>query len=232
MRSLSILIISIILSVTLPRQGNATEMVFGNILHNGGLIDKHITSMKDMHFTNMVRQHTDFSCGAAAVATILKYAYGLDVTEDQIIRGMLLVSDIKVVSARGFSMLDMKHYVQTIDLQGRGYQIKYPMLLRLKIPVIVLLDMKGYKHFVVLAKATPDSVYIADPALGNRLISRNEFKKEWNNIIFAVVGPGLDHSSSLLSPPPPLTASISYSAMRPLNDSQLLEFGFDYRTFF
>ncbi|MDE3208459.1 MAG: peptidase C39, partial [Pseudomonadota bacterium] len=133
---------------------------------------------------------------------------------------------------RGFSMLDMKHYAETIDLKGKGYEINYPMLLRLKIPVIVLLDMRGYKHFVVLSKATPNSVYLADPALGHRIISKDEFNKEWNHIIFAVVGPGFEHSSTLLHPPQPLSARKSYAQIRSLTDTQLLEFGFAYKDYF
>ena len=40
-----------------------------------------------------MEQKTDFSCGAAALATILRQAYWMDVDEDHVIKGMLVNAD-------------------------------------------------------------------------------------------------------------------------------------------
>ena len=69
-----------------------------------------------------MQQKTDFSCGAAALATILRQAYWLDVDEQQIIEGMLAHAD-RTVRVQGFSMLDMKRYVESLGMRARGYRV-------------------------------------------------------------------------------------------------------------
>lgn len=209
----------------------AARMKIGGILPGGGLIEKDIVSMREARYTDLIPQHTDFSCGAAALATILKYAYGRDVTEHQVLEGLFTVSDPKIVRERGFSLLDIKRYVQTLGMRGRGYKLKMDDLANVKIPTIVLLDFKGYKHFVVLKKVVDDRVYIADPALGNKLMSKKDFAAGWNGIIFAVIGKGFNRTSVLLSPKEPLTVA-RRGLEAPLTDAELLEFGFTHADLF
>lgn len=206
----------------------AADMRFGGIVP-GIIISKPIVSMREQHYVNMVPQQTDFSCGAAAIATILNYAYNYDFTEHEVIKSMLEVSDPDLVANYGFSLLDIKNFVETLGLRGRGYNITADVLEQIQIPTIVLLDIRGYKHFVVLKKTTPDHVYIADPALGNKVMDKQEFIKSWNNVTFAVVGEGYDRTSILLRPKPPLTARTTVDTWRPLTDAELAEFGF-YRS--
>ena len=195
----------------------------------GTMINKNIVSMREQHFINMVPQQTDFSCGAAALATIMNYAYNFNLTEADVIEGMLKVSDPQLVQSKGFSLLDIKNYVETLGLRGRGYSVNPEILDRIKIPTIALLDIRGYKHFVVLKTATQDKVYIADPALGNRVMDRQDFIDGWNRVTFAVIGDGFDRDTILLRPKEPLTARSTVDTWRPLTDAELLEFGF-YRS--
>lgn len=204
----------------------AADVAFGNVLPGGGVIHRNVLSMKALKFVDMVSQHTDFSCGAAALATILKYSYNRDVTENEVIEGLMKVSDINLVRQKGFSLLDIKNYTQSIGMRGRGYNVQPDTLEKISIPTIVLLDYKGYKHFVVLKKATSDKVYIADPALGNRIMTRTEFDSSWNGIVFAVVGPGYDRESILLRPKEALTARSLVDTYRPLTDAELFDYGF------
>ncbi|MTI62901.1 MAG: peptidase C39 [Methylophaga sp.] len=207
---------------------SAANIYFGGVIP-GTLINKNIISMRERHFLDMVPQRTDFSCGAAALATILNYAYGYKFSEAEVIAGMLKVSDPQLVQNKGFSLLDIKNYVETLGLRGRGYTVNPEILDRIKIPTIVLLDIRGYKHFVVLKKTTPDKVYIADPALGNRVMDRQNFVDGWNKVTFAVIGNGFDRETILLRPKPPLTARNTVDTWRPLTDAELVEFGF-YRS--
>jgi predicted double-glycine peptidase len=98
--------------------------------------------------------------------------------------------------------------------------------------VIVLLDLNGYKHFVVMKKASADRVYIGDPALGNRVMSRDEFMAAWNNIIFAVVGDGFDRYTALLDPRQPLTAHRMKDVFSPVSREQMIDFGFRHAELF
>lgn len=173
--------------------------VIGGFVPGAGLVRVHVTALNDYKFENIVRQHVDFSCGAAAVATILKYAYGMDAGEDNVIRGMLAVSDADTVQHRGFSMLDMKHYIQSIGMAGSGYKLPLTSLYDVKVPVVVLVNVQGYNHFVVLKKATPQYIYVADPILGNRVVDTAEFAGTWNGIIFVIASPAYDRDNPLLA---------------------------------
>jgi Predicted double-glycine peptidase len=188
--------------------------------------------MREARYTHLVAQSTDFSCGAAALATILKYAYGKNTNEDEVMRGMLQVSDPDRVRQRGFSLLNMKHFVQTLGLRGRGFEMRADVLHKIKIPTIVLLDIKGYKHFTVLKKATHDKVYLADPALGNKSIGLKEFAAGWNGVVFAVIGDGLDMNSVLLTPAEPLSARRLLAVHAMIPETPLLDFGFLHANLF
>ncbi|MDY7560304.1 C39 family peptidase [Pseudomonas sp. 10B1] len=201
-------------------------------LPGSNLVYKHIQSIRERRFSDLVEQKTDFSCGAAALATVLRQAYWLDVTENQLIEGMLVTADPSMVRTQGFSMLDMKRYVESIGMRARGYRIPADNLDRLTIPVVVLMDIRGYKHFVVMQKAQKDWVYIGDPVLGHKRYTREDFAKGWNGIIFAVIGPGYDKSNALLDPPLPVTAKGGVDAFKPVRDAELLEFGFMKSDFF
>ncbi|MGC5698698.1 C39 family peptidase [Pseudomonas sp. NFXW11] len=201
-------------------------------LPDGGLIFKKVQSVRERKFADIVEQKTDFSCGAAALATILRQAYWLDVNEEQIIKGMLLQSDQKLVQTQGFSMLDMKRYAESIGMRARGYRIPPDKLEAVTIPVVVLMEIRGYKHFVVLQRAQKDWVYIGDPVLGHKRYTHEDFVKGWNGIVFAIIGPGYDKANALLDPPEPLTAKNKLDTFYPVKDAELMDFGFIQSDFF
>lgn len=202
-----------------------TPIWFGQISPDGQVHDVSVQSWKDMKFTNLVRQRTDFSCGAAVLATIFNYAYGKDTSEQQILANMFKVADPDVVREKGFSLLDMKQYVQAVGMRGEGYKVDFDALRQLRVPGIVLLSTKGYKHFVVLRKVTGEKVSIGDPALGNRVITREEFEKEWNGVVFVVMGEGYDSNTVLLNPPEPLSARRLFEERSPVQDANPYDFG-------
>jgi predicted double-glycine peptidase len=191
----------------------------------GPIAAKPVQSWRALKFTNVVRQRADFSCGAAAVATIFNYAYGKGTSEEQVLVNMLKISDPAVVREKGFSLLDMKNYVQAVGMQGDGYEVPYDMLQQLKVPGIVLLNMNGYKHFVVIRKVDGDYVHVGDPALGNRLMTRPDFERMWNNIVFVILGEGYDENTVLRRPPPPLSAKRLVNERAPVQNAEVYDFG-------
>ncbi|MDE1166558.1 MAG: C39 family peptidase [Pseudomonas sp.] len=201
-------------------------------LPGGVLIHKSVQSIRERHFSDLVEQKTDYSCGAAALATVLRQAYWLDVDEKHVIEGMLAYSDQDQVRVQGFSMLDMKRYVESIGMRARGYRIPAESLDKITIPVVVLMDIRGYKHFVVLQRVQRDWVYIGDPVLGHKRYTREDFVKGWNGIIFAVIGQGYDKANALLAPPVPLTAKERFNGFSPVQDAELMDFGFIQSDFF
>lgn len=225
-RSRSRQIVAASMLFLLPVLAGAAPQQLGNVVPGAGVLKKSFLSMREMRYRDLVPQETDFSCGAAALATVLKHAYGWQVTESQVIEAMMQVADQQVVREQGFSMLDMKRYVEAAGMRGRGYFVKAEALEKLQVPVIVLLDLRGYKHFVVHKKTAGERVYVGDPALGNRIMNKGEFIAGWNGIVFAVIGKGFDRSSALLNPAEPLTLRQRAELVTPVGTAQLLEFGF------
>lgn len=186
---------------------------------------RRVRSWSDMRFNGIVRQQTDFSCGAAALATIFNGAYGKRTGERQVLVNMLKIADPAVVKDKGFSLLDMKNYVKAIGMQGEGYSVPYDALKQLRVPGIVLMNVKGYKHFVVVRKATKDYVQIADPALGNRTLSRREFEQTWNGVVFVVLAKGYQADNELRNPPSPLAARRLIDHYSPVRNAEIDDFG-------
>jgi predicted double-glycine peptidase len=213
------------------RPAQAAEIRFA-ALPGGNLAYKQVISIRERRFKDLVEQKTDFSCGAAAMATVLNKAYGWNLQEEDVIKGMLATADPELVRTQGFSMLDMKHYAETLGLRARGYRIDPTRLESLQVPSIVLLDVRGYRHFVVLQRTFKGYVYLGDSVLGHKKMALDEFTRGWNGIVFAIIGPGYDRNNALLSPPEPLTARNRIDHFSPVKDAELMEFGFIQSDFF
>lgn len=214
-------------------QSVAADIAFSGVLPMGQLYIAPVESIQEARYRNVIRQKTDFSCGAAAVATLLRHAYNLDVDEETVMRGMMTTADPELVRTKGFSLLDIKRYVESLGLRGRGYRLSLERLKTLRVPTIVLLDIKGYKHFVVLKQVRGDQVDIADPALGNKTLRLDEFIDSWpSKAVFAVIGSGFDRKTVLLEPHRTISASALFAAQGSVSEAELLDFGFTHADLF
>lgn len=211
----------------------AGEVRFSGVLPDGGLFTKSVESMREARFRHLVRQHTDYSCGAAALATILRYAYRLDADEAMVIDGMMGVADPEVVRERGFSLLDIKRYVESLGMRGRGYRVDEARLRSLRVPALVLMDVGGFRHFVVLKQVDGDRVELGDPILGNRSVSLDEFMQSWpSRAVFIVIASDFDRNTVLLQPVSRPSAKTLYARQGPITDAELLDFGFTHADLF
>ena len=211
----------------------AAEIGFSGVLPNGAIYRAPVESMREARFRHLVRQHTDYSCGAASLATLLRFAYGLDADETTVIEGMMRVADPVVVQERGFSLLDIKRYVESLGMRGRGYRIDESRLRSLRVPGIVLMDVRGFRHFVVLKQVVGDQVELGDPILGNRSIPMGEFLESWpSRAVFVVIGSDFDRNTVLLEPMSRPSARALYARQGPITDAELLDFGFTHADLF
>ena len=218
-----------------PGLALAQLVSFSGVLPNGALYQAPVQSMQQRRYANLVRQQTDYSCGAASLATILRYGYGLDADEDTVIQGLLGVADPEVVAQRGFSLLDIKRYVQSLGMRGRGYRINEQRLRALRVPALALMDVAGFRHFVVLKQVHGDTVEVADPILGNRSLSVEEFMAAWpSRAVFVVIGSGFDRNTVLLQPVqrPSARSLLARKWVLQLSEAELLDFGFSHADLF
>jgi predicted double-glycine peptidase len=151
-------------------------------------------SLKEARFAATLRQRYDFSCGSAAVATLLTYNYGWKVDEASVFESMYAHGDQNRIRREGFSMLDMKNYLDNQGFAARGVEANLDQLAEAKVPAIVLIKENGYAHFVVIKGVRPGEVLVGDPALGTRVISRSNFERVWINRILLVAGARMEQA--------------------------------------
>jgi len=160
-------------------------------LPGGQMINAPVTSYFALRFKQVVKQGYDISCGAAALATLMKYYWGVDTDEKKIIEGILARSsedEKKQINGMGFSMLELKHMGESLGFSAGGFRLdSVEKLAKLKVPALTLITVRGYKHFVVFKGISHGQVYIADPAFGNRSRSLERFTEEWDGVILVFV---------------------------------------------
>lgn len=153
----------------------------------------------EQQFKNIVHQAYDYSCGSAALTTVLNGYLGRQFEERQIMDGLLKYGETeKIVQRRGFSLLDMKRLVTVLGHPSGGYKGSFEDLKKLDHPAIVPIHYAGFKHFVVVKKYRDGRVFVADPALGNISFPEERFKSIWeNNVMFIVFPNGFKPHTAL-----------------------------------
>lgn len=146
-----------------------------------------VTSLKEARFRTTLRQAYDFSCGSAATATLLTYQYGHPVSEAEVFQRMFAAGDAQKIRRDGFSLLDMRRYLASQGFEADGFQLPLEKLAEEGLPAIVLLNDKGYRHFVVVKGLKNDRVLVGDPARGTRAMPRAQFDSLWDNRVLFVV---------------------------------------------
>lgn len=143
-----------------------------------------VKSLLEMRRENVVIQQWDLSCGAAALATLLKYQHGEEVTEREVALSLMkreeYIRNPQLVQSReGFSLLDLKRHVDARGYVGNGYGKLQLKDLVAKAPIIVPISTNGYNHFVIFRGMQGNRVLLADPAWGNRTMRTEEFNSHW-----------------------------------------------------
>lgn len=150
-----------------------------------------VKSLLEMRRDKTVVQQWDLSCGAAALATLLTYQHNDPVPEREIARGLIrreeYIANPGLIQARqGFSLLDLKRYVEQRGYVGVGYgRLTFEDLIE-RAPIMVPVDFYGYKHFVIFRGMMGNRVLLADPAWGKRTMLRESFEKAW--LVYPEVG--------------------------------------------
>jgi uncharacterized protein len=167
----SIAIISLLLGVLAPPSVSAAEK-------------PSVKSLLEMRQDGVVLQKWDLSCGAAALATVLSYQHDDPIPEREIAAALMqreeYIANPAVVQVRqGFSLLDLKRYVDSRGYQGIGYgELTLQTLVKFA-PIMVPVNLHGYNHFVVFRGVRGGKVLLADPAWGNRTMDVKRFEAAW-----------------------------------------------------
>jgi len=136
-----------------------------------------------MRWDGVVAQQYDYSCGAAAVATLLTYHYGRPTAEEEVFESMIRAGDVEQIREQGFSMLDMKRYLDAQGLNSDGFRVELDDLARIGVPAITLINTGEYRHFVVLKGLDDDTVLVGDPAVGTVAVPKAHFESIWSGLV-------------------------------------------------
>ena len=157
---------------------------------NVAIVKRHtVMELRNQH---VVKQELDYSCGAAALATLMKNYFGEQTSEREILDLLdirikdLTKEEIARKKKNGFSLLDLKSVANQKGFQAAGFRLTLEQLSQLAAPVIVFVKPLGYHHFAVLRGIEGDRVFLADPSRGNLRMSATRFLEEYGGIAFVL----------------------------------------------
>ena len=184
MRSTSASTLSALISIVICGASVAGTVT----LSPGGLgqVSVQVASFQELKFREVIKQAYDFSCGSAAVATLLTFYYEQARSEETVFRAMFENGDQEKIRRKGFSLLDMKIYLESQGYKADGFRISLDKLVAVDIAAIALVNVAGYSHFVVIKAIDEQRVLLSDPAVGNRIVRREEFAEIWNGIFLVI----------------------------------------------
>ncbi len=135
-----------------------------------------IKSWKNLRDNQIEKQDKDFSCGSAAVATILRFFYGKEIYEADILAEILEKTGVDDTA----SFADLEQAVKKFGFKAVGLTLNFEKLRQLKIPAIVYVYYRDNDHFSVLRGVNDEGVvWLGDPSWGNRKLSENQFNAMW-----------------------------------------------------
>ncbi len=172
---------------SLPDAARAATLYLSGPNLAGGALSLNTESYLERRFASTIAQQHDFSCGSAALATLLTYDYKIPISEEDIFKSMIENGDKDVIAKSGFSLLDLKNYLARNQVASEGFRAPLAKLQEVKLPAVVLVTVRGYNHFVVVQGIRDGRVLISDPAAGSRTQSIPEFEKQWSGVFFLIL---------------------------------------------
>lgn len=156
------------------------------IFNRFGSFQVEAKSLQEKGWDRVVRQQYDFSCGSASVATLLTFHYQRETTEAEVFESMVRAGNAEQIQRHGFSMLDMKRYLDAQGLNSDGFRISLDDFIRIGVPAITMVNTAGYKHFVVVKGVDANNILIGDPAAGTQVVPKDHFESLWDGTVLGV----------------------------------------------
>lgn len=185
-RVLSLLAVALLICASQALAG-ATIRTIG-----GGRFSYNVTPLKTLQTRKINIQRYDYTCGAAALSSILQYQYDEQVDEGDVIMYVLRnrLSTIPVIQRKGLSLLQLKKVALHYGYKAIGYgQMTVADLAALNVPAIVPVHLYGFDHFLLFTGMIGDRVFLADPSSGNITMRRHTFDEAWKGRIGFILLP-------------------------------------------
>ncbi len=160
-------------------------------------VDFDVIPQKEFVYSRVARQTYDFSCGSAALTTVLNEYLLHPHTELQVMEGLLEYGEAEnIAKRRAFSLLDMKRFLAALGYKSAGFRGELKDLIEINRPVIVPIQYAGFKHFVVIKYSGDGRFFIADPAFGNISFLHEQFAEVWADNVLFIIYPKSESTSA------------------------------------
>ncbi len=171
----------------LPTFYSAAGSLNVNGIAGAGNFNVPMTTFLERRFKTVYKQQYDFSCGSATLASLLTYHYDDAVDEQSVFVDMYQNGDQQKIQTQGFSLLDIKLYLERRGYRSDGFKIKLDQLLTANVPAITIINNNGYLHFVIIKGLNDQEVLLGDPSVGIKAVPRDEFEAMWGNRILFLI---------------------------------------------
>jgi uncharacterized protein len=157
---------------------------------SGAPMDLNVQHYQGLKYATTVRQVLDFTCGGAALATMLTHYWGRPTTETEILEIFRArYPDPKIWQMKikdGFTFDDIVFAAEVLGYEAAGAKVAIDELAAMNGPVIIHLDKGTFQHFVVLKKAHAGVFYMSDPIVGKLALERPDFEKQYTGSAMAI----------------------------------------------
>nr|VFK56546.1 MAG: Peptidase C39 family protein [Candidatus Kentron sp. TUN] len=129
-------------------------------------------------FTDISKQSHDYSCGPAALSTLINGTIGgPSVSEMDVI--LTRKKSLKDADEKGFTLLDLKYAAEKFGHKAQWRKIRQKSLLKISQPVILLIGLNSpFPHFVILKGFRNGEAFLADPVRGNIRVPYDDLVKD------------------------------------------------------
>jgi len=175
------------------KQAKQKELKGAPVRDQDRRFSKRVRDYRSLKRLNIVMQKRDYSCGAAALATLAKYYWGDNVDEEFFLAILDLILTQEEAEERvenGLAMADLRKAAVKAGYQAVVGKLTFEKLGKSKVPLVVGIVVNEYDHFVVYRGTDGIYVYLADPIRGNLRVPSQVFIKQWQkNAVLAIVNP-------------------------------------------
>lgn len=142
-----------------------------------------LTSWVEQRDQGVVKQQRDYSCGAAAVATLLTHHWGREVSESDVLNAWLAQFSQAELSLQafvdeGFSLWHIAMLGEPLGYSARGLEVPLASLALLKQPLLIYVEPFGQPHFTLVTEGSELGVWLSDPSWGRVYVSLAELR-DW-----------------------------------------------------
>lgn len=135
-------------------------------------------SWRDLRYEGVVEQSTWYTCGPAAVATLLTYFFSIPTTEEEALHEALAAMEARGISAvQGIPLLALRDVLAARGIPSEGFRVTPEDLVdyfvRGGLPVILHVS-RPQPHFVVAIGWRDGLLLVADPSFGRYWMSLGE----------------------------------------------------------